>query len=308
MFVAATVLVAVGECATPAQGGLALCFPSVGSTVLYPATIEMAVNSGGVPITSVSVYDGNVRVDSSDFFTDTLIDFGIRNGFHRITVNAWDANGKLYQAKTSFTITGFGYGPCPEGSAALTVCEPSQGSYQPAGSTLISAYFGAGVRSWSMALDGVQTIDSSQSGLPVTGPVEIASGGAAGKHTLTVRAVNANGTTSTVTRQFSSFYNLNCSPKGNTCTPGILITQPNNLSEDSAADEGTHFQLHAEVMYNTKPTTKMIVYLDGAKVEQSAGPGITANLNPTKGSHYIVVLAWDTTGNLYETYGNVNVQ
>jgi hypothetical protein len=48
--------------------------------------------------------------------------------------------------------------------------------------------------------------------------------------------------------------------------------------------------------------------MDGVKKEQSAGPGITADVSTSKGSHYLVIQAWDTAGKMYETYGNVNVQ
>jgi hypothetical protein len=299
--------VAFAACNAPAQSGLALCFPSVNSTVLYPATIEMAVNSGNVPITHVSVYDGSTKVDDQDFITDTLIDFGMLNGLHHITVNAWDANGKLYQAKSTFTITGFGYGTCAPGSGLINLCQPAAGSYQPDIPT-ISTAFAAGVTSWSVTLDGSPMINSAQTGQPASNPLITDVSATAGSHTLVVKAVGANGVASTVTRQFSTFYDLNCGPKSAGCTPGILITQPANISEENAADVGTGFRVQAEVMYNTKPTTKMILYMDGVKKEQSAGPGITADVSTSKGSHYLVIQAWDTAGKMYETYGNVNVQ
>jgi hypothetical protein len=303
MFVVCTNM-AVAACSAPAQSGLALCFPSAGSTVLYPATIEMAVNSGGLPITHVSVYDNSKKADDQNFFTDTLIDFGMLNGSHQITVNAWDSNGKLYQAKSTFTIIGFGVTPCGRGAGAINLCWPVAGSYQP-DSSVVSAAFGAGVKSWSMTLDGVPYINSSQLGQPSS--VEASYSAAAGSHTLVVKAVDSKGATTSVTRQFSTFYDLNCGPKGG-CSPGIEILHPSDVSEENAGDEGTSFQVQAEVMYNTKPTTKMIVYLDGVLKEQSAGPGITVNVSAAKGTHYVVIQAWDTAGKLYETYGNVNVQ
>jgi hypothetical protein len=296
---------AVAECGAPSQSGLALCFPSVGSTVLYPATIEMGINSGGVAITNVAVYDGNVRVDSLGFVPGQLVDFSILNGYHKITVNAWDANGKLYQAKTSFTVTGFGVGTCAGGSAAINLCWPAAGSYQPENAA-ISAGFAAGVKSWSVTLDNQLVIDSAQTGQPAS--LLTGAFAAAGSHTIIVKAVDAKGATSTVTRQFNTFYDLSCGPKTGACTPGIAILQPSNMGESLAGDEGTSFEVKAEVTGNPKPTTKMIVYLDGAKVEQSAGPGITADVSTTKGSHYVVIQAWDTAGKLYESYGNVNVQ
>jgi hypothetical protein len=84
--------------------------------------------------------------------------------------------------------------------------------------------------------------------------------------------------------------------------------KPSNVGEDTAADEATSFEVQAEVTGNPKPTTKMVVYLDGHDIEQSAGPGTTAKVSAAKGSHYLVIQAWDTAGKLYETYGNVNVQ
>jgi hypothetical protein len=293
---------AFGDCAAPSQSGLALCFPSKGSTVLYPSTIEMAANSGNVPITHVSVYDGNVKMDSLDFIPGQLIDYGIKNGEHNITVNAWDANGKLYQAKTSFTITGFGVKFCAPGGT-INLCWPSQGSYQPESSIPISAAFAAGVKSWSITLDGTPFINSTEAGQSASWPILTSASTGPGSHTVVVSAVDAKGTKSTVTRQFFSFYDLSCNPINGACTPGIVMTQPADMDIS-----GSSFRVQAEVTGNPKPTTKMIVYLDGTKVEQSAGPGITANVKAAKGSHYVVVLAWDTAGNLYESYENVNLQ
>jgi hypothetical protein len=298
----------VAECAAPAQSGLAMCFPSVGSTVLYPATIELAANSGGVAITHVSVYDGTVKIDDLGFVPGKLIDGSLKNGFHRVTVNAWDADGKLYQAKSSFTVIGFGTGSCAAGSGAVTLCSPAQGSYQPESSVSLAAAFAAGVKSWSIVLDGKALMNSAEFGQPAPNPLYTEAPAAAGNHTMVVSTVDGRGVTSTVARKFSTFYDGNCNPKSGACNPGIMITQPNDIGMDSAGDEATKFRLQAEVQYNPKPTTKMIVYLDGTKVQQSAGPGITANVNAAKGSHYLVILAWDTSGNLYETYGNVDVQ
>jgi hypothetical protein len=268
----------------------------------------MGVNSGGVPITQVSVYDGNTQVDNLNFLPAALTGYAMKNGFHHVTVNMWDANGKLYQAKSSFTVTGFGQGACEAGSGTITLCSPSQGSYVPEGSTLVSAAFAPGVKSWNIAVDGKSQLNSGVGGLSATGPLLTTVQAPAGNHTLTVRAVDSTGVTRTVKRSFSTFYNLDCNAKAGTCRPGITITNPSDISEGTAGDESTSFVLQAEVVGNPKPTTKMIVYLDGVKEGQSAGPEITATLKPTKGSHYVVVLAWDTTGILYETYGNVDIQ
>jgi hypothetical protein len=302
---------AVAACSPPARDGLTVCFPSVGSTVLYPATIEMAVNSGGVAITHVSVYDGNTLADSLQFVPEQLIDFSMLNGVHHITVNAWDANGKLYQGKSSFTVTGFGYPQCTQGIGAITLCEPAQGSYEADDSTQILAYFAKGWQNWSITLDGYPLISSSQFDAveqSLIGPLDTITGAAPGKHTLVVSAVDAKGVKSTVTRQFFTYYDFSCAGRSGQCSPGITVAQPSSFGEGAAADVGTSFEVQAEVEGNAKPTTKMIVYLDGKKVGQSTGPGITAEVSTTKGSHYVVIQAWDTSGNLYETYGNVNVE
>jgi hypothetical protein len=298
---------AVAECAAPAQSGLAMCFPSAGSTVLYPATIELAANTGGVAIAHVSVYDGSVRVDDFGSLPGKLIDGAIANGFHKITVNLWDTNGKLYQAKSTFTVTGFGAGTCAGGAAAITVCTPSQGGFQPESSVSVATAFAAGTKSWSMLLDGKAVIDSAETGHSAAEPLQTSAFAAAGNHALVVNAVDAHGVKTTLTRKFSTFYDGSCNQSG-TCRPGIAITQPSAISMYSAGDEASGFELQAEVTGNPKPTTKMILYLDGVKKEQSAGPGITADVTAAKGSHFIVILAWDTAGKMYETYGNVNVQ
>jgi hypothetical protein len=275
--------------------------------VLYPPTIEFGVNSGGVEVTHLSVYDGDVRVDDLGFVPGQLIDFSLNNGLHHITVNVWDANGKLYQAKSFFTVKGFGAGTCASQGEAINLCWPAAGSYQPENSAL-SVAFGTTVQSWGVTLDGEAVINSGEVGLPSSSPVLTSMYASAGSHILIVRALDARGVATSVTRRFFTFYDSNCNPKTGTCTPGITIIHPSEVGEDIAGDEGTSFQMQAEVAGNPKPTTKMIVYLDGVKVEQSSGPGITATVSTSKGSHYLVFQAWDTAGKMYETYGNINTQ
>jgi|GEM_PF-746057 hypothetical protein len=308
ILVVAAASTAFSACAAPAQSGLSLCFPSAGSTVLYPATIELAANSGGTEISHVSVYDGNTRVDDLDSLPANLIDYSITNGPHKITVNAWDANGKLYQAKSNFTVTGFGVGQCAKGSGTVTVCSPSQGSYQPEASVPISASFATGVKSWSMTLDGQTVITSAETGQSASAPILTDAFAAAGSHTLVIHAVDSKGVTSTLTRSFSTFYNLSCGPKSGACRPGIELIHPENAGTENAADVSATSLIQALVTGNPKPTTKMILYVDGVKKEQSAGPGLTADVTATKGTHYYVILAWDTVGKMYETYGNLDVQ
>jgi hypothetical protein len=59
---------------------------------------------------------------------------------------------------------------------------------------------------------------------------------------------------------------------------------------------------------NTAAITSMKVYVDGAVTVATSGPTVDQPISAAKGTHIVVVQAWDTAGKLYRFTENVNVQ
>lgn len=273
---------------------------------MYPATLEFAPTPQSPTFTRVIVYDNNQKRDDLPSLPGHLIDYAIKNGYHRVVVNAWDASGKLYQASTTFTVIGQGIGFCKAGAVGVTICAPS--GYQPNDAVPVSmAALGATtMKSWTMYLDGQTVMSSSQTGTP--NYVLTSLGTTAGTHTVSFTAFDTAGHTYKASRQFGAYYDYSCSPKTGVCSPGIVVQSPSGFSTEQAADVGQQFHLTASVQGNPRPITAMKIYLDGVNVFSTQGPGVTADLHAAPGSHFVVVQAWDTAGKLYRTYGNVYVQ
>jgi hypothetical protein len=299
---------AQAQCSTTnATTGVNLCFPSAGSTLLYPATIEFGATAQSAEFTHVIVYDNGRKADDLPSLPSTLIDYSIKNGPHNIVVNAWTSTGKLYQASRQFTVTGYGISSCKANGVGVTLCAPT-GGLQPNNSVPVSmaAKGNATITSWKLYLDGVLNISSSQTGNPNSLETDLSV--PAGTHNVTVVAWDKNGTVYKASRQFTAFYNRNCNPRTGVCSPGIVPFQPAGFGPEQAADVASPFTFEADVIDNPHPTTSMKVFLDGVQVIANSGPGITTEINAKPGTHYILVQATDTAGKVYESYGNINVR
>jgi hypothetical protein len=129
-------------------------------------------------------------------------------------------------------------------------------------------------------------------------------GTTAGNHTLNVVAWDTNNVTYSSSVNFKAYYEGGCPPKGDEpCNPGIYPSTPND-----GDDVQSPFRVSASVEFNTASITAMKVYLDGAQVGASSGPAFDQPINASRGTHIMVIQAWDTDGKLYRLTENVNVQ
>jgi len=102
---------------------------------------------------------------------------------------------------------------------------------------------------------------------------------------------------------FKAYYEGDCPPKGSTCNPGIYPSTPND-----GEDVTSPFRVSAAVQFNTASITAMKVYVDGREAGSSSGPNFDQPVSAVKGTHILVIQAWDTAGKLYRLTENVNVQ
>jgi hypothetical protein len=268
----------------------------------------MSANTAGATIDKVVIYDNGVKVDSFGFLPSRLVEGAIHDGAHKVTVKAWDTDGRAYVATDTFTkVGGFDPWACKPSTVGVTLCSPKQGGLQPAFSVPLSFAVTTKARTtaWKFYLDGKFVRHSDASTLKsLVAPVAVS----VGSHRATVVAWDSTGASYTKTHTFTAFNQYDCNPNTGKCTPGIVAEAPDGFGPDAAVDTPQTFELHAETKGNSAPMEKMSVTLDGAVIAQGQGPGIVATVHATPGSHTITVQGMDTKGKLYLTYGTVNVQ
>jgi hypothetical protein len=91
------------SCGLPQKGRIAICSPTARSTVGSPLRISATANGLIRPITTMKAYiDGKEVASSGNNMLNASVAKGL--GRHTLTINAWDAGGKLYQNKETFTV------------------------------------------------------------------------------------------------------------------------------------------------------------------------------------------------------------
>ena len=294
LFYVAAIGAASAQCAAPSANGVNICFPNQGSTVTYVPPIEMSATSASGGIRTVKIWDNGTLRDTESFLPGTLYDASMKNGLNRVTVQVWDTAGNFYQAMRSFYVAGYGVGFCGVPSTpGVNLCWPLQGSLQPNNIPISATARGTSKISWLVVyLDGKKQYATTNNYI-LSGAYSTA-----GTHRVTVVAHDTTGHTYQASHTFTAFYQQDCNPKTNVCSPGIVINKPYG-----APDVTTSFQFQADVQNNTVPITTMKLYVDNTLVATSGGPGITKQLNlPANSTHIVWVKAWDTQGKVYAAY------
>ena len=294
---------ASAACPAPASGSLAICQPSANSTIYQVPHIEAVANPSSGSITTMKVYIDNKLVFQNSGPEISLFEGGVMNGTHQLVVNAWDSFGHMYKAQEAFTVTG-NLSPCPPSAVGVRICAPASGQTVSQNLDLSLGFKGnAPIRHVRAYVGSTPVFDY------VPGPGEswiigAGAGTTAGNHTLNVVAWDANNVTYRSSVSFKTYYEGGCPPKGDgPCNPGIYPSTPND-----GDDVQSPFRVSASVQFNTASITAMKVYLDGAQVGSSSGPALDQPINASRGTHIMVIQAWDTAGKLYRLTENVNVQ
>jgi len=91
------------SCGLPPKAGIAVCSPSGGSTVGSPVRISATANGLIRPITTMKAYIDGRQIASSG---NNMLNASATEaaGAHKLTINAWDSSGKLYQSIETFTV------------------------------------------------------------------------------------------------------------------------------------------------------------------------------------------------------------
>jgi len=294
---------ASAACPAPASGHLAICQPSANSTVYQVPHIEAVANPTSGSITTLKVYIDNKLVFQNSGPGISLFEGGVANGAHHLVVNAWDDFGRLYQASENFSVTGNLLFTCPVTGVGVRICAPTTGSVVSQNLGFTAGFKGnTAIKFVRAYVDSSDVFDFA----PAAGQDHVVAGAintSAGAHTLTVVAWDTNNTVYKSSVGFKTYYEGDCPPKGTTCNPGIYPNTPND-----GDDVQSPFRVSASVQYNTASITAMKAYLDGALAGSSSGPTFDQPISAAKGTHILVIQAWDTAGKLYRLTENVNVQ
>lgn len=290
-------------CPAPASGHLAICQPSANATIYQVPHIEAVANPSAGSISTMRVYIDGKQIFQNAGPDISLFEGGVSNGTHHLVVNAWDSFGHLYQAAKSFSVAGNLPFSCPPSAVGVRICAPASGQVVSQNIGFSAGFKGnAAIKHIRAYVDGKDVFDFA----PASGQNNVVGGGistTAGTHTLSVVAWDTNNATYKTSVAVKTFYEGGCPPLGTTCNPGIYSNTPND-----GDDVQSPFRVSASVEYNTASITAMKVYVDGIQEGASSGPTLDQPVTAAKGTHIVVIQAWDTAGKLYRLSQNVNVQ
>jgi hypothetical protein len=295
---------ASAACPEPASGKLVICQPSANSTVFQTPHFEAAANPTSGSMTSMKVFIDSKLVFQTGGPDISLFEGGPANGKHHLLITAVDSFGRNYQAEETFSVTGNPFSPCPPSAVGVRICSPAPGQTVSQNLAFAAGFKGNATISHVRAYvdnkaiaDFSPPFSSSDQLLASVGPTT------AGTHTLKIVAWDVKGVAYSSSANFKAFFEGDCPPKGNTCNPGIFPSTPND-----GDDVQSPFRVSASVQFNTSSITGMKVYIDGAVAGVSSGPVFDQPISAAKGTHIMVIQAWDTQGRLYRVTQNVNVQ
>jgi hypothetical protein len=281
-----------------------ICQPSANSTVFQTPHFEAAANPTSGSMTSMKVFIDSKLVFQTGGPDISLFEGGPANGKHHLLITAVDSFGRNYQAEETFSVTGNPFSPCPPSAVGVRICSPAPGQTVSQNLAFAAGFKGNATISHVRAYvdnkaiaDFSPPFSSSDQLLASVGPTT------AGTHTLKIVAWDVKGVAYSSSANFKAFFEGDCPPKGNTCNPGIFPSTPND-----GDDVQSPFRVSASVQFNTSSITGMKVYIDGAVAGVSSGPVFDQPISAAKGTHIMVIQAWDTQGRLYRVTQNVNVQ
>jgi hypothetical protein len=296
-------LQASGACPEPASGHLAICQPSANSTIYQVPHIEALANPTSGSITTMKVYIDSKLIFQNGGGSLSLFEGGVSNGTHHLVINAWDDFGRLYQASENFSVIGNLPFSCPLTGVGVRICAPATGSVVSQNLGFTAGFKGnTAIKFIRAYVDSTDVFDFA----PAAGQTSVTGGAIStlpGTHTFTVVAWDTNNTVYKSSVSLKTYYEADCPPKGSTCNPGIYQSTPND-----GDDVQSPFRVDASVQNNTASITAMKAYIDGVQVGASSGPMFDQPISAAKGTHILVLQAWDTAGKLYRLTENVNVQ
>lgn len=282
---------------TVASSGMNIIAPGNSSQVTGISPFDAKVTSNGLNITAMDAYlDFNSTPIATFNGTSTTTltgtsTFSFTTGPHVLIVNAWDTSGKVYQSAVAFTVsdTGVVIG-APGTNSQVTNGTPFQATATSNGPviTAMDVYLDYGSSTFA-TYNGNGTSSLSESANYSIGT---------GNHTLIVNAWDSTG------QIYQSAVPFTVS------STGVVVNSP---AANSTVSSPVNFS--ATATSNGQPVSAMDVYLDfnPTAIGSYNGNGtstFTENTSYTiaTGSHILIVNAWDSKGQIYQTAVSFTVQ
>lgn len=305
--------IAAAECAAPDAPGVRICSPTANSTVAdVPAIDFNSTPAFGADITKFVVYDNNVKLFQGypGQTGSSLTDGSIKNGPHKIVINAWDSQGNIFQSGVNFTVIGDGYSQCTvPASPGINFCGPPAAAELGVNySVYVAAKGNSKITAMKLYVDGKQQqniFNGFHSDPSFSTIVQVPT---QGNHRVTFNAWDSTGQVFTASRTIRSTYTRGyeeCPPKGNgPCLPGFDSSSapgPNSYVEST-------FPITANIVNNTDQITTMKEWIDNTLVATSNGPTMSSTVeNAPAGTHILTLQAWEASGAIYRIQYNINV-
>lgn len=253
--------------------GITISSPTSGTTVSGPMHLVANATASGpsTPIEAMHVYvDDQLVYHVGSSSIDTIIPLSL--GAHNVVVQAWQNDGMLY--KNSLSVNS---------SAGITISSPGTGAtvngwmHLLADGSANSA--STPITAMHLYVDDQLVFHAGSSSIDSVVPLS------AGGHNVVVQAWQTDGT----------LYKKSLSVNSSVSANGIMIGSPSN-----GENVGASMHMVAAAASNN-PINTMHLYVDDQLVYRVYSGSMDTTVPLSPGSHYVVVLAWDSWGTLYKT-------
>ena len=254
--------------------------PASGANLGSPVNIQASASpTAGHSITGWWIYLDGTAISNFGSVTSIASNLTMGLGTHSVVVRAWDTSGAYGDQTLTLTASKKPAVVLSKPSAGTNVISPIniQASATPSS--------GHSITGWWIYLDGVASYQGGAVG-SITANIRAATG----QHTLLVRAWDSSGAygDQTISVQVNAVA-VNISNPAN----GASVTSPVNIMANALSP-------------NT--LTGWQIYVDSVpSFSQTNGTSVDANVEMNRGTHTVMVRAWDSTGAYGDDTINVTV-
>ncbi len=278
---------------TSTAGAVTISSPANNATVTSPTTVTASATPANAanPINRMKVLVDNTvayRIHAASLSTSLTL----ASGPHSITVQAWDTAGKLYQSAISVTV---GTTPPPPNSG-VTVSAPANNATVSSPTNFVAAAAPASSSNTIVAM--MIYVDNQAAYATNAASLNTTLSLSAGSHYVVVQAWDSAGNV------YKTPVNITVSGGSPPPQSGVTVTSP---TPNSTVSSSVNFVASAAPASSSNQITAMQIYVDNVSVYLVNAATLNTNLSLSSGSHYVVVQAWDSAGNVYKTPLNLTV-
>jgi len=296
-----------GQCSV--GNGVQFCSPSNGAATGTSTAVSAA---GASNIVAMKLYvDGQDPAAYSVQSPSMATTVSLGGGQHNLTLVGWDNPGNVYQSSITVTSgastpTPAPSGPCGANGTGVTVCSPWNGASTTSPVQIIAAAAaGTGIAAMKVYIDDQDSYTIQSNAIDAALPM------GAGSHSVVVQAWDNSGNV------YKTPVTISVSGGQPTPTPtpaptpvagpcgasgtGVTVCTPMN-----GASTGSPVQITAGAAAGAG-IAAMKVYIDNQDSYTIGSNSINTALPMSAGSHYVVVQAWDNSGNVYKTPVTISV-